>query len=204
MSKQELLKIAKPISFNTEMLKAVLGGRKSITRRLIKPQPNIDCHSNWNDECSFSDKKPEFYDTGNNNCACMFCGAGIGENGKSDINAKYQVGDILYVREQWSTNENGEYVYRTDYGTTADDTFSPFNYKWKSLVTMPKEAARIFLKVTVVRVEKVHDITDEKAIAEGFENAEAFGKSFFEIYPDSDGDSFVWVIEFERIEANDL
>ena len=125
--------------------------------------------------------------------------------------AKYQVGDILWVRETWSKDENGEYVYRTNYGTTEDDSFPPSMFKWKPSIHMPREAARIFLKVTNVRVERLQDITEEEAIKEG---AKAYGPNncsgtsariaFAEIWDKTATEHewrtnpWVWVIEFEK------
>ena len=63
-------------------------------------------------------------------------------------------------------DENGEYVYHTNYGTTEDDSFPPSVLKWKPSIHMPREAARIF-EVTDVRVERLQDISEDEAIKEG-------------------------------------
>ena len=131
--------------------------------------------------------------------------------------AKYQVGDILWVRETWGKDENGEYVYRTNYGTTEDDSFPPSMFKWKPSIHMPKEAARIFLKVTNIRVERLQDISEEEAIKEG---AKAYGPNncsgtstriaFAEIWDKTTTEHewrtnpWVWVIEFEKISKEEI
>lgn len=78
--------------------------------------------------------------------------------------APYQPGDILFVRETWGTvfrQEDGKYAYRADpHG---------FALRWHSPINMPREAARLFLRVTGVRVERLQDITEEDVIDEGAE-----------------------------------
>lgn len=94
----------KPILFNTEMVRAILDGRKTCTRRLVKPQPD-EKHTFL---LGFVTDSTEKKDVG-----CF--GFGIGEYGGSIQYAKppYQPGDILYVRETWSEGyEDGTYIYR--------------------------------------------------------------------------------------------
>lgn len=137
----------KPIILTTEMIEAILAGRKTMTRRVVKPQPYMITEgptpqgSNW---------------------MAWYAGGKC-----SDLWPKYKIGDILWVRETWSKDENGEYVYRSNYGTTKDDSFPPTMFKWKPSIHMPREAARIFLRVTGVRVERLQDITEKDAHYEG-------------------------------------
>lgn len=129
----------KPILFNTKMVRAILEGRKSCTRRLVKPEPQG--YFEVNEEPLY------IYDTD-------------GNQGK--ITPPYQPGDILYVRETWKKAPNGYYYYESwQKNGVADIT------KWKPSIHMPKEAARIWLKVTDVRVERLHDITEDGALREG-------------------------------------
>ena len=188
----------KPILFNTDMVKAILDGRKSCTRRVVKPQPT----ARYGTQC---------------------------------IKPPYQQGDILYIRETWERfecwncdgDERGNcpkepkksvldkacgcYMYR------ATDEISG-DAKWHPSLHMPKEAARIFLRVTNVRVERLRDITVEDALAEGMDkyirlNGEldenSIITSFIGVWNStikkSNLDSYgwnanpwVWVIEFER------
>lgn len=179
MNKKELLKTAKPILFNTDMVKAILDGKKTETRRTMKPQP-------WNigqgkDECRH---EKGFFDTGKNEWACRQCGCGIiPMKGGSYFHAPYQPEDILYVRETWQYlyeldgNEEiiegtGRYYYAaTDQlpcnGYIDSRGVSHENIPWKPSIHMPKAAARIWLKVTDVRAERLQDITEEQAKAEG-------------------------------------
>lgn len=131
----------KPILFNTEMVKAILEGRKTVTRRVVKPQPiwrkspiqqkgHPEYWANWDDEKIY--KSP------------------------------YRPGNILYVRETFC-HIFGRYVYRADYDALAEDTKS----LWRPSIHMPREAARIFLRVTDVRVERLWEMGKEDAMKEG-------------------------------------
>lgn len=120
----------KPILFNTEMVRAILNGRKTQIRRVCKGQPQDGTTS------------PE----------------ALG------YKSPYQPGDILYVRETWA-EWTGGYVYK------ADDSASPYPLefvdRWRPSIHMPKEAARLFLRVTDVRAERLQSITPEDAASEG-------------------------------------
>ena len=181
----------KPILFNTEMVRALLDGRKSCTRRLVKPQPQ--------GYFEVSEEPLYIYEAG--------------KQGK--ITPPYQPGDILYVRETWKQAPNGYYYYedwqRSD---IADIT------KWKPSIHMPKEAARIWLKVTDVRAERLQEITAESALLEGTDkyihlngkfDKNAILTSFMGIWNSTikktdldryscDANPWVWVIKFERCE----
>ena len=196
----------KPILMNTEMVKAILAGRKTQTRRLIKPQPPFD-----NDSIYLRYVKDGIarFGRGTPGNSCALC----------DRKMPYQAGDVLYVRETWckgSLNGGAEqYFYK------ADD--NDFHCQWRPSIHMPKEAARIFLRVTGVRVERLQDITLDDAIAEGCQgkfigSGECVGAGW-EILPEDefadlwdstikksdldkygwDANPWVWVIEFERI-----
>lgn len=115
----------KPILFNTDMVRAILDGRKSCTRRVMKPQPTGEY-------------------------ARIF----------AEI-APYQPGDILYVRETFAQVAKHIFWYR------ADNAEYTKNILWKPSIHMSKEAARIFLKVTDVRIERLQDITEDGVKAEG-------------------------------------
>lgn len=196
----------KPILFNTERVRAILDGRKSCTRRLVKPEPQ--------GYFEVSEEPLYIYDTD-------------GNQGK--ITPPYQPSDILYVRESYSELTFG-YVYKAD-GENIDHLGNVI--KWHPSIHMPKEAARIWLKVTDVRVERLQEITEEQACMEGtdpwdeacYEN-NGWHPTFSD--PDSGGDPnmidgfhklwnstikksdidrygwdanpYVWVIVFERCE----
>ena len=194
----------KGIIFNQEMVQAILEGRKTVTRRVIKPQPNNIEMLNG----VFS-----------NGLLKIFYDFDEGIN----IKAPYRVGDILYVRETWCRADDG-YYYKAGFKDT-EGLMKAYGYKWHPSIHMPKEIARIFLKVTDVRVERLQDITEEQAIKEGFTqyvctNCKGFGCSdcsgsgleepgmvgfvhtWDNLYEKRgygwEANPWVWVIEFER------
>lgn len=213
----------KPILFNTDMVRAILEDRKTATRRAIKPQPDKE-HSFKLGFCIDGDKK---------NIGKF--GFGIGEDCGNIFYVKppCKIGDILYVRETWSrlvkSNEDGvktgKYVYK------ASDIY-PFGekyivkFKWHPSIHMPRQAARIFLQVTDVRVERLQDITEVQAIHEGTPYEEwkptysdpdsgrtdqDFTNGFARLWDSTikkadmvrygwEANPWVWVIEFKRIE----
>ena len=192
----------KPILFNTEMVRAILDGRKTCTRRVIKPQPD-EKHTYPLGFVTDSTEKKEM--------GCF--GFGIDEYGGSIQYAKppYQPGDILYVRETWKKAPNGYYYYEDwQRDDIADVT------KWKPSIHMPKEAARIWLKVTDVKVERLQEITEVQAQAEGCNSGLLTGActargQFEDLWNTTikksdldrygwNANSWVWVIEFERCE----
>lgn len=166
----------KPILFNTEMVRAILDGRKSCTRRVVKPQPT----ARYGVQC---------------------------------IKPPYQPGDILYVRETWKRALNGYYYYEDwQRDDIADIT------KWKPSIHMPKEAARIWLRVTDVRVERLQEINAEGIRNEGISSMavhvgdmEIALKEWKNLWNSTvkksdincygwDANPWVWVIEFEMCE----
>jgi hypothetical protein len=148
----------KPILFNTEMVQAILEGRKSVTRRLIKPQPDIDLL-----------REQQVYAPVNQMHGLIKHIRYLTVQSYIKHQAPYHEGDILYVRETWNTHQefykNGAPVFEEPhYIYKADGVFMPH---WKPSLHMPKEAARIFLRVKEIRVERLQDITSEQAKAEG-------------------------------------
>lgn len=211
----------KPILFNTDMVRANLDGRKSCTRRLVKPQPD-EKHTYPLGFVTDSTEKKEV--------GCF--GFGIDEYGGSIQYAKppYQPGDILYVRETWCAlpvNEAGHIRGHYVYYYKADGDLRPEGWrgKWHPSIHMPKEAARIWLKVTDVRVERLHEISEDGAKAEGtidnrgfihspdneYDRIHTAREHFIEIWNSTikksdldrygwDANPWVWAIEFERCE----
>lgn len=151
-----------PILFNTDMVRAILDGRKTVTRRVIKPQPAPDLKYKLG-ICFDGDRK----DIGKFAFGLSSCGEIM-----HFVSPPCFPGDILYVRETWAEIKNTDssrikYVYR------ATDTY-PFGvkgyivkFKWRPSIHMPKEAARIWLKVTHVRLERLQDVTVPDMIKEG-------------------------------------
>lgn len=196
----------KPILFNTEMVRAILEGRKTVTRRVCK-FPMDSAVTPMDFGCA---KRPPF-----------------------------EVNDILYVRETWipkESEENGKLVKGFAY--KADFTGYESMFAWRPSIHMPKEAARIFLKVTGVRVERLQDITKEQINKEGFPSRGVLGSlniigktkdgqkiiqkgldasiyDFLNVwnktlkkdqraYYSWNANPYVWVIEFERVEREEV
>lgn len=219
------MSVVKPILFNTEMVRAILDGRKTCTRRICKDA----------NECTVPDM--EFYDADKRTYA-VHNFADLEHTEKLSIGERtcpICPGDILYVLETWERfecwncdgDERGNcpkepkksvldktcgcYMYR------ATDEISG-DAKWHPSIHMPKEAARIWLNITDVRVERLQDITVEDALAEGMDkyirlNGEldenSIITSFIGIWNSTikkadldcygwDANPWVWVIEFER------
>lgn len=164
----------KSSKFNTPMVCAILEKRKSVTRRIAKISTGTPCNMN----CTH-----QFKDYGNNNGVCTHCGLIKGRLDESYFKSKYSKGDILFVSETWTIHDlnDGAHCmmirYRADGSTALQVEFPPsryakfekFYYKngWQSSYFMPREAARLFLRVTDVRLERLQDITEEQAVKEG-------------------------------------
>lgn len=223
----------KPILFNTEMVRAILDGRKNCTRRICKDAneytvPDMDFYNadmRTYAVHNFADKE-QMEQLSTAERTCPIC-----------------QGDVLYIRETW-TEECGKYYYRADYDSDYLDPCETLSggypascrnhpgcdgcmatstrIHWHPSIHMPKEAARIWLKVTDVRVERLQEITEVGIQKEGVEvdPKECAGKFdfiselflLFQRLWDStikksdldrygwDANSWVWIIEFERCE----
>lgn len=144
----------KPILFNTEMVRAIISGRKTCTRRLIKGLPLCGPHATVDEDRLFIEDE-------------------YGDFHPAEAYSSIQRGDILYVRETWKQAAEGDseqfnrYLYRAD--EPIDTSGMRAENRWHPSLHMPKKAARIFLEVTDVRAERLHDMTDEQAVKEGCE-----------------------------------
>lgn len=159
----------KPILFNTEMVRAILDGRKSCTRRICKDA----------NECTVPDM--DYYDTDKRTYAVHNYADGKHTDKLSIAERTCPIcpGDILYVRETiWQKvrcylDVNGEtqgvFCHEYRYVATDKEPETGWNFSWvkRPSIHMPKEAARIWLKVTDVRVERLQEITEEQACMEG-------------------------------------
>ena len=154
----------KPILLNTEMVRAILECRKSCTRRIVKPQQLIgmlpDKCKNGAPEKFLKEKKLMFK---------PYCDMTDIELINTAYKAPYQPGDILYVRETWGEGyEEGTYIYRADDKLADLPTFKESSKLiYRPSIHMPKEAARIWLRVTDVRVERLQEMKPVDAIKEG-------------------------------------
>lgn len=213
MTREELLEKAKPILFNGEMVRAILAGRKTVTRRCIKH--NVDSILN----SPYHMEHPETEDKVLIEKLCQ---------------PPYQPRDYIYVRETWQhlweLDENEQIVKGTEkYYYAATDTIPFDTYvdsagvthnktPWRPSIHMPKKAARIFLKVKNVHAERLRDISGGGILKEGIPEPllfkgpvkNAFDK-FAEIWDSTikksdidhygwEANPWVWVIEFKMIE----
>ena len=193
----------RPILFNTEMVQAIQDGRKTCTRLAIKISKGMT-------------GRPIGKDGDSSNPLGVMYPGGIKR-------PPYQPGDILYVRETWHKYTkrvgSGESCHLAEfYGYKASIANSEdANEPWNQSINLPKEAARIWLKVMDVRVEQLQNITEAGAINEGcIDDIEyAKGKSarnhFIGLWNNTikksdidiygwDANPWVWVIEFRRCE----
>ena len=153
----------KPILFNTAMVQAILDGRKTVTRRVLAQKEVLDKY--WGlDREPYTKNGKWYYDSQTHVDDCR----------AYELKPKYRVGDILYVRETWcevpyesdTIPIKGGHVTMPKYAYKATSKID-YSGMWRPSIHMPKEAARIFLRVTDVRVEMLQDITEEQAIKEG-------------------------------------
>jgi len=204
----------KPILFSTPMVQAILDGRKTMTRRVMKDCTQFDI-----------EESQLLENTGYNlthNYKMSIESVGIFSTKEKLLNwfvakySKYQVGDVLWVRETWQNyclgEPNSGFIYKA----------SPELYHWKKesviwkpSIFMPKEACRIFLRVTNVRVERLQDITAHDVFQEGClplnscslkECSEHAFNWWINLWNSINGkgaweeNQFVFVYEFQRIE----
>jgi hypothetical protein len=198
----------RPILFSGPMVRAILAGRKTQTRRIVKNQEWYNLKGEYGDRLRSVDRCP--YGT---------------------------AGERLWVRETWTPDHAPFYphfpvAYRADAGFDYErndkgETYSPeqkawFPYRWRPSIHMPRIASRITLEITGVRVERLQDISHEDAIAEGIEPIEPKGwkdyrgtaqrymspvTSFQSLWFSINGleswqsNPWVWVVEFRKLEA---
>lgn len=180
----------RPIIFNAEMVRAILDGRKTQTRRVIKElMPELQYQHRDVLRCEGIDLTPEGF------MALHKCPYG-------------QPGDRLWVRETWATvGENHVAVWKT-YPQCLPKDVNLEEVKWKQRQWMPRWASRITLEIVNVRVERLQDITETDIKAEGFtywnypeSNIEDFKVCWKKIYGPGawDKNPWVWVVEFKKI-----
>ncbi|EMR0794912.1 hypothetical protein N0607_12885 [Pseudomonas aeruginosa] len=223
----------RPILFNDQMVRAIIEGRKTVTRRVMKYQPHEDASvtvGNYNvtivDRHGEQQPGPEAF------------GAWWSDGERGCICPHGEPGDRLWVRETWTdVNLCGApaLAYRADEDIRdlmeepgfLDDR-GAFNYddprvkpypfacwyadldqaRWRPSIHMPRWASRILLEITAVRVERLHDLSDPGALAEGVSHSEmhsgdslvdVFARLWKSIGGDWDANPWVWVVEFKRV-----
>ena len=178
----------KPILFNTVMVRAILCGSKTVTRRLVKAQHLKVLESQYHT------KHPDVSDKTLIEKLCE---------------PPFKKGDILYVRETWA-EWTGGYVYKAGTPPFTQAGESPV-MRWKPSIHMPKEAARIWLRVTGVRVERLQEIDAKQILREGINSNSNYMRFVFyqELWDSTikksnldrygwSANPLVWVIEFGR------
>lgn len=213
----------KPIFFNTEDVRATLDGRKTVTRRIVKGYIPI---------------KAEFGYTFFTPPECISCRGTLEDKyGEKFFKLPYQPGDILYVRETWYYESHMEeltdgtpdlpsgryshrYIFKTDYPDYPVNV-GVGKHGWYPSIHMPREAARLFLRVKSVRVERLQDMRLKDFLAEGviltsIEKADCVKapvrarERFFAVWNRTvkpadlplyswEANPWCWVIEFEKI-----
>lgn len=214
----------KPILFNTEMVRAILDGRKTCTRRICK------------DANEYTVPDMEFYNADRRTYAVHnFADKEQMEQlSTAERTCPICPGDILYVRETWEHfdcccegDEHGN-CYQEPQQNVLNKSYGCYMYRatdeiygdarWHPSIHMPKEAARIWLKVTDVRVERLQEITADSIRNEGLSSLavhcgdmEIALKEWENLWNSTikksdldrygwDANPWVWVIEFERCE----
>lgn len=196
----------RPIIFSTDMVRAILAGKKTQTRRVVKPQPE---HDPMHDHIQFDD-----------GIWCWWAGnhtLGVQHQAKCPYGV---VGDQLWVRETYATLPTTAYAQSDVFQKTDEsDSEKCFVYKacfglcdsaikWLTPLFMPRAASRILLEITAIRVERVQDISNADIRAEGAcDRTSVAHRVDYEIlwgsingkkHPWSEN-PWVWVVEFKRI-----
>lgn len=181
----------RPILFSGPMVRAILEGRKTQTRRVMNPQPVDQDENGWYVQVPVTDARAPgmvFYER-----KYFHCPYG-------------QPGDQLWVRETFD-DVHGSVLYRANPEDAED--FPPCGGKrchWKPSIFMPRWASRITLEIVGVRVERVQEITPDDARAEGVEHLYAPRNAFANLWDSInakrgygwDSNPWVWVVEFRR------
>lgn len=211
-----------PILFSTPMVQALLEGRKTQTRRVVKTADIIFAPDKFTYIGNTNENQDIPHPAEGSNSKIWYQWRLKNNNSASWIDTcPYgQPGDILWVRESFNYGNIGNGMqpfYRAD-----NERPHGYSTPWKPSIHMPKSACRLFLKVKSVRVERLQDISEEDAISEGIKPTGYF--DFYENYlsegytdlvpyesfkslwqsinsPASwEANPWVWVVEFERVE----
>ncbi|MFH2073988.1 MAG: hypothetical protein ABIJ57_01385 [Pseudomonadota bacterium] len=200
--------IERPIIFSGPMVRAILEGRKTQDLRIIKPQPDLCGDGSIYFPDRSASRWKHYVSEGH-----FIRGVAV------DFSPYGQPGDRLWVKETWCSPMNAFGRELMDYEPfyQATDDHLPLLHKWSRSIFMPRWASRITLEITNVRVERVQEISEDDAKAEGAErmHLDDLGQSFksykrgFQSIWESlhgpgswDANPLVWVIEFKRVEAS--
>lgn len=176
------------------MVQAIMDGRKTQTRRIVKPAKNATCFDIAMNKDG-SNKWPRNLDADERFISDMKCPYG-------------SIGDVLWVRETWNkvsfpdgtTARKLEFVYKADKGSGL------LTAKWKPSIFMPKGACRIRLEITNIRVERLQDISESDCVIEGIQGDYPYLISnYFSLWSKINGkesldlNPWVWVISFKSL-----
>jgi hypothetical protein len=196
----------RPILFSAPMVRALLDGSKTQTRRVVKPQPEAE-HGG----------EPYWFVGGYRAWRARICTDPIRSGSHNEIACPYgKPADRLWVRET-HMDLGACYLYRADAAAEQERAIVAPRQPWRPAIHMPRAASRITLEITGVRVERLQDISPEDCWAEGIqemrdagdENGELRGsvrqdyQALWESIngPGSwDANPWVWVVEFKRLE----
>ena len=214
----------KPIFFNTVMVQAIVGLKKTQTRRIIKNKyenSNIEWFTNkYGTRLVYmqNDVPEPVYDSETKTTRHQLIAC-------EEIKKPYDVGDILWVRETWKISSpwgdiargtrTAQFIYKAGYSKGIRIPITNDDEKnlgmWRPSIHMPRKAARIFLKVTDVRAEKLNVIDSKSARAEGivedddYEAVRKYAGLWNNIYHKQGNgwgtNTWVWAIEFEKVEV---
>lgn len=203
----------RPILFSGEMVRAILDGRKTQTRRIVKPQPAYGVR-----EIKVGMFEPVIIRGGMEEPGKPVFGFADEERGWK---CKYgQPGDRLWVRETWLEFDSdhriggARYTYKADVSVDGELIRKDYikcgrDYRWKPSIHMPRNASRITLEITGVRVQRLQDIRYDDCLAEGWHAACGIGADYWykELWDKINGwnswneNPWVWVVEFKRVIA---
>ncbi|MFW4678914.1 hypothetical protein ACOAPW_30805 [Pseudomonas aeruginosa] len=187
----------RPILFNDQMVRAILDGRKTVTRRIVKPQPSLPTTHWW----PSNGRGPQWMADGPSEAT-----GGTRQTWGWKECPFGKPGDRLWVRETFA-DIGCRLTYRADLYDGAHCMVK----KWIPSIHMPRSASRVLLEITAVRVERLQDITPNQCIAEGAwrEKDKELGRgqeaiaAFADLWRSTGGDwdanPWVWIVEFKRV-----
>ncbi len=219
----------RPILFNGSMVRAILAGQKTQTRRAVKVPPAFDFIGGAGDD----QNDPKNFGAEDENG--LWWALAAGPSTDRVLACPFgQPGDRLWVRETWmdltgtgiehrdtATGKRMRYSYgaQSPAGSASDEARKDFGLKWRPSIHMPRKACRLVLEITAVRVERLQAISDDDCAAEGVQRDRISGfnlergtfwgprpvDSFESIWDSTGGDwdsnPWVWVIDFKRVEV---
>jgi hypothetical protein len=162
----------RPILFSASMVRAILAGTKTQTRRVIKPQPpTVEqiVRMSGIDYSWFRRDNERYFVVAGPVWAVRDAMFLTDTSVSPVLRCPFSVGQILWVRETWRRGDHGNLFYRADQRESSD------GHRWHPSIFMPRDYSRIDLEVTEVSVQRVQEITEEDAYAEGISGGDSMG-----------------------------